>query len=121
MRGLGGVIAVTPDAPVRAQNTVPNDPCVNTCNTGQSEWYLAPVGASSAWDRSKGDGVTIAILDSGIDASHPDLAGKVAVGPDFTDAHESDQGIRGVEANVGRDPQGRGRPDIRVRAPRPAP
>ncbi|HUR77510.1 MAG TPA: S8 family serine peptidase [Acidimicrobiales bacterium] len=85
--GLAGVERVAVDAPVRAQ-VVPNDPCVSSCDSGQSEWYLAPVGASSAWDRSKGDGVTIAILDSGVDTSHPDLSSKVVANIDMTDVHD---------------------------------
>jgi subtilisin family serine protease len=96
VRGLKGVVDVSPDAPVYAQNTVPNDPCVNTCQTSNTQWYLAPVGASSAWDRSKGDGITIAILDSGIDASHPDLSSKVIGSLDFTDVHDGN-GPHGTE------------------------
>ena len=95
-RGLKGVLDVVADAPVRAQATVPNDPCINTCEGGQSQWYLGPVGASSAWDRSKADGVTIAILDSGIDASHPELSGKVVGSLDFTDVHDGN-GAHGTE------------------------
>jgi len=36
------------------------------------------------WDISTGEGVKVAILDTGIDESHPDLAGRVAGGEDFT-------------------------------------
>src|SRR5476649_2810155 len=35
------------------------------------------IHAEAAWDVSKGDGVKVAVLDTGIDLSHPDLAGKV--------------------------------------------
>lgn len=38
-----------------------------------SAWHLNKVGAPLAWDASMGAGVTIAILDSGADLSHPDL------------------------------------------------
>ncbi len=87
VRGLAGVQLVAPDGIVRAQ-VVPNDPCIASCDAGKSQWYLAPIGASSAWDRSKGDGVTVAILDSGVDATHPDLAGKVTANLDMTDVHD---------------------------------
>ena len=41
------------------------------------QWNLAQVGAPDAWPVSTGAGVLIGIVDSGIDASHPDLAGKI--------------------------------------------
>lgn len=50
-----------------------------------SQWHLAKVGAPAAWDVSHGDGVTIAVLDSGVDESHPDLASRVVPGWNFYD------------------------------------
>jgi len=41
------------------------------------QWALTQIGAPAAWARSTGGGVTIGIVDTGVDASHPDLAGKV--------------------------------------------
>ena len=41
------------------------------------QWALSQVGAPQAWTRSTGGGVTIGIVDTGIDAAHPDLSGKV--------------------------------------------
>jgi subtilisin family serine protease len=41
------------------------------------QWGLTRVRADQAWSASKGAGVTIAILDSGIDLTHPDLKNKI--------------------------------------------
>ncbi|HEX2048172.1 MAG TPA: S8 family serine peptidase [Acidimicrobiales bacterium] len=46
------------------------------------QWSLTQIGAPQAWTRSTGGGVTIGIVDTGVDVSHPDLAGKVAVTAD---------------------------------------
>ncbi len=48
------------------------------------QWNLTQIGAPAAWATSTGAGVTIGIVDSGIDASHPDLAAKVEAQADCT-------------------------------------
>jgi type VII secretion-associated serine protease mycosin len=44
---------------------------------------LRAIGVPAAWRVTRGGGVTVAVLDSGIDLSAPDLAGSVMVGPDY--------------------------------------
>ena len=41
------------------------------------QWNLTQIGAPDAWAVSTGAGVVIGIVDSGIDPSHPELAGKI--------------------------------------------
>lgn len=45
-----------------------------------SQWALSKIGAPTAWDSAWGDGVIIAIIDSGVEASHPDLAANIVPG-----------------------------------------
>ena len=50
----------------------------------QFQWNMRKIQAERAWDIATGSSdVTVAVLDTGIDASHPDLAGKLVAGYDF--------------------------------------
>jgi len=45
---------------------------------------LRAIAAPAAWRLSRGQGVTVGVLDTGADAGVPDLAGSVRTGPDYT-------------------------------------
>ena len=49
-----------------------------------SEWWLPALHVTKAWLSSRGAGVTVAVLDTGVSASQADLAGSVTTGPDFS-------------------------------------
>ncbi|MFO1467941.1 MAG: S8 family serine peptidase [Steroidobacteraceae bacterium] len=64
----------------------PNDP------EYLGQWHLPQIGVEQAWDLSQGSaGAVIAILDSGIDATQPDFAGKLLLGYN-TYSNNSDTG-----------------------------
>ncbi len=43
------------------------------------------IGAPKIWEKSKGKGITVAILDTGCDITHPDLSERIIGGRNFTD------------------------------------
>ena len=56
----------------------PNDPSFS------SQWHLAAIHATEAWNISTGaPGAPIALIDSGIDSTHPDLSGRITTGWNF--------------------------------------
>ncbi|WP_445521157.1 S8 family serine peptidase [Streptomyces sp. NEAU-174] len=48
------------------------------------QWYLDAMGADQMWRTSTGKGVTVAVLDTGVDSSLPELRGQVLEGKDFS-------------------------------------
>ncbi len=61
-----------------------------------SQWHLTKIDASSAWNISTGSvSVPIAIVDSGVDPTHPDLAGKIVPGWNFLGANTNTSDVLG--------------------------
>lgn len=54
------------------------------------EYWLAESGITKAWEVSKGANVKVAVIDSGVDAKHPDLKGVVVGGSDASGAGSAD-------------------------------
>jgi len=57
--------------------------------TARDDFYEL-IGLDAVWDQYDytGDGYAIAVIDTGIDYTHPSLAGRVILGPDFADGDD---------------------------------
>ncbi|PWR09274.1 type VII secretion-associated serine protease mycosin [Micromonospora acroterricola] len=77
---LGTALVVVPSPAVAAAPT-----CGPAGEDGLVEmpWALRRLDPASAWPLSRGAGVTVAVIDSGVSAIHPLLKGQVVEGRDF--------------------------------------
>ena len=79
-----------------APREVPNDPALTTTETAPGtpagttvQWWAARMGLPEAWDSTHGEGALVAVIDQGIDGTHPDLAPAIRALVDFDDQPES--------------------------------
>jgi type VII secretion-associated serine protease mycosin len=49
-----------------------------------AQWHLEYLNIAAAHEYTRGEGITVAVVDSGADRNHPDLAGSLVPGKDFT-------------------------------------
>lgn len=79
-----GVKSAEPNGLVHATTTSSNDPGF------ANQWGTRRINAPLAWDLSQGFGVTVAVIDTGVDLAHPDLVGRVDTENDWDFVNSSD-------------------------------
>ncbi|WP_328910434.1 type VII secretion-associated serine protease mycosin [Streptomyces sp. NBC_00234] len=81
------------------------------------QWHLDSMQAEQMWETSTGKNVTVAVIDSGVDDSNPDLLGQVLKGKDLAPDSPGDEhvdylghgtGIAGLIAGTGQSGGGDG-------------
>ena len=91
---------------------VPNDPSFKAANRNAEAWGYDAINAPRAWSTTTGSSnVLIAVIDSGLDVSHPDIAGRVVLPeplgwsgapyPSDTDKYTHGTHVAGIAAAAG--------------------
>ena len=94
-RWLGGIVGavVVLSAVAPAPAFASNDPFFDR------QWALEQIGAPRAWTVTRGAGAVIGIVDSGVEANHPDLVGKVAFTADCWNRPACVDGLGNTDAD----------------------
>ncbi|WNM41414.1 type VII secretion-associated serine protease mycosin [Micromonospora halotolerans] len=82
---LGGVLAVPAPAVAAPKCGPPGGPAPT-----EPPWALNRLDPAGAWRVTKGQGVTVAVIDSGVSPTHPLLRGRVLPGEDFNHLEKFD-------------------------------
>jgi subtilisin family serine protease len=82
-------LLVGPAVLVGSSVVMPSSPALAD-QVRERQYWLSEYGIERAWQITRGAGVRIAIIDTGIDGSHQDLRGAVAGGADFSGLGSSD-------------------------------
>ena len=95
LREQPGVEFAELDRAIPPSDLLPDDPDY------LSEWHLPKISAPAAWSSTTGNSsVIIAILDTGVDATHPELASKITPGWNTYDNNSDTRDVFGHGTQV---------------------
>ena len=81
-----GVLVAEPNLRRGSPESIKNNVwTIGTAQAYAAQWAGAAIGLPQAQTLASGRGVTVAVLDTGIDLAHPALAGRLLPGWDFVD------------------------------------
>lgn len=93
-RLLASLAAVALSVPAALAAAEPDDPGFS------QQWGLTAMHVPNAWGATRGDGIVVAVVDTGVDATHPDLKGRVLRGRDFVDDDDDAADAKGHGTHV---------------------
>ncbi|GGO56003.1 hypothetical protein GCM10012287_48580 [Streptomyces daqingensis] len=83
--GITRILRVIGSASLTGALVFASAPPATADQVRDDQWALKSLDAESVWEISRGKGQTVAVIDDGVNARHPDLKGNVIEGKDFID------------------------------------
>src|ERR1700759_625462 len=81
-------LAAIPPGPARAAVRAPGAALTRSAGargiSDKQQWVLSMLNVEAAWSVTRGAGVTVAVIDSGVNPRVSDLSGSVTAGPHYT-------------------------------------
>ncbi|WP_291382768.1 S8 family serine peptidase [Demequina sp.] len=90
----GGTPAATATSAATPEWTMPADPLLS------EQWGIQASGIDTAWQVTGGDGVVVAVVDTGVDLTQPDLVDRLVPGWDVVDSDDTPQDLNGHGTHV---------------------
>lgn len=95
-----GVWSVAFDVPISVSDGATVQAVSAPSAPGAGQWALELMGVPDAWSRSRGEGVVVAVVDTGVRLDHPDLVGNLLPGFDFVDGDAVPSDLAGHGTHV---------------------
>jgi hypothetical protein len=88
---VSSIALMSGSTPSLAASVAPSLSSYMTKDWTEAQWHLTDSRIADAWNISKGEGEVVAVIDTGVDANHPDLKGNILNGFEFV-SNKDDKG-----------------------------
>ncbi len=98
-RTVAMLLEADPSIAIAGANFIVKPTYIPDDNYYDNQWAWDNINAEQAWDNGNGEGVVVAVIDTGADMDHPDLETNLVAGYDFVRDVDNAGDGDGIDAN----------------------